>query len=88
MPFPYTEWQLDGRSIGGLMQMTAEWGEAPSHWMLYFAVTDAAASAAKVIDLGGTVCVPVTDIPGVGLFAVVNDPQGAVFSIIQLKAMA
>jgi predicted enzyme related to lactoylglutathione lyase len=37
-----------------------------------------------VTELGGKVCVPPTDIP-VGRFAVVNDPEGATFSIITLK---
>jgi hypothetical protein len=38
----------------------------------------------RAAELGGKVCVPPTDIPNVGRFAVINDPQGAVFSIIRL----
>jgi predicted enzyme related to lactoylglutathione lyase len=37
-------------------------------------------AAAKATELGGAVHMPPTDIPGVGRFAVVGDPQGAVFS--------
>ena len=71
------------RTTGGLMPMVGDmWPpEIPSHWMVYFDVDDADAAAAKVTELGGSVTVPPTDIPP-GRFAVVNDPSGAVFSII------
>lgn len=82
----YTEFQVAGRAIGGLMRMNDMWPpEVPSHWMVYFAVDDCDAAAAKVSELGGTVSVPPTDIEP-GRFAVVGDPQGAMFSIITLKA--
>lgn len=80
----YTEWQVGSQDIGGMMKMTAEWGDMPAHWMSYFTVDDCDAKAAKVAELGGSVCVPPTDIANVGRFAVVNDPAGAVFSIIEL----
>jgi uncharacterized protein len=80
----YTEWKLGGRTIGGMIQMNDGWpADVPPHWMVYFAVADADASAARAQELGGTVAVPPTDTPA-GRFAVLNDPQGAVFSIIQL----
>jgi len=74
-----------GRMIGGLMPMVGDmWpAEIPNHWMVYFAVTDTDAAAARCAELGGSVPVPPADIPP-GRFAVVNDPQGAHFSIIQL----
>jgi predicted enzyme related to lactoylglutathione lyase len=56
----------------------------PPHWLGYITVEDAAATAAKAKQLGGEVKVPPTDIPTVGRFAVIQDPQGAVFSIIKL----
>ncbi|HEX5051058.1 MAG TPA: VOC family protein [Planctomycetota bacterium] len=52
-----------------------------SHWAPYLAVADVDASAAKVRELGGSVVVPPTDIPQTGRFAVIRDPQGALFSI-------
>ncbi|RZM73957.1 VOC family protein [Pseudoalteromonas rubra] len=70
--------------VAGMLQMSEEWGdEIPAHWMTYFAVLDCDAMAEKARVLGGQVCVPPTDIPQVGRFAVITDPQGAVFSIIQ-----
>jgi predicted enzyme related to lactoylglutathione lyase len=80
----YTEWKLDGRTIGGMIQMNDEWpAEVPAHWMVYFAVEDIDAATAKVEELGGRISVPPTDTPA-GRFSVVNDPHGAVFSIIRL----
>ena len=81
----YWMFEVGGRVSGGLMPMVGDmWpADLPSHWMTYFAVDDADASAAKVTELGGNVSVPPTDIPP-GRFAVVSDPHGAVFSILKL----
>lgn len=82
-PLPYTTFLNRGTLSGGMLQMTEEWGSMPSHWMPYFAVADCDAAVARVQELGGRVSVPPTDIPA-GTFAVIQDPQGAVFSIIRL----
>jgi predicted enzyme related to lactoylglutathione lyase len=88
VPMPYTEWQLGGQSIGGMMEMDGKWGDAPPHWMIYIMVADCDAVAAKAAQIGGSICVPPTDIPKAGRFAVLDDPQGAYFSIIQISGMA
>ncbi len=83
--FTYWMFQVGGRGVGGLMTMDDNWpAEVPAHWMLYFAVDDCDASAAKAGELGGNVSVPPTDI-AVGRFSVLNDPHGAVFSVIKLN---
>jgi predicted enzyme related to lactoylglutathione lyase len=82
----YNEIHQGGMPFGGLMKMGAEFGDTPSHWMAYVAVDDVDATAAKVTELGGSVCVPPTDIPNVGRFAVINDPTGAALSVIALSA--
>jgi uncharacterized protein len=64
--------------IGGIVE---EKNIPHSHWMPYIATADVDAAAAKVTKLGGTVCVPPTDIPGTGRFAVIGDPQGAYLSL-------
>ena len=81
----YTSIMNQGRPNGGMMQMTEEWGDLPSHWMVYFAVEDCDASAAKVKSLGGTVMIEPQDIPDVGRFSQVQDPQGAAFTILQMN---
>jgi len=54
----------------------------PPHWGAYVTVDDADASAKQAEALGATIVFPLTDILDVGRFCVVQDPQGAVFSII------
>jgi hypothetical protein len=80
----YTELQVDGRTVAGLMVMDDEHfpKETPPHWAVYFGVADCDASVAKVGELGGTVVVPTTPIP-VGRFAVCQDPQGGYFSLFE-----
>lgn len=79
----YPEIHVDGKAIGGMMQMGKEFGDTPSHWMTYVAVEDCDATAEKIKENGGGVCVPPFDAPKVGRISVVNDPAGATFSIIQ-----
>jgi len=84
-PGAYTEWQLGGRSIGGLMQKPPMMpAEVPPHWAVYFAVADTDNCAARVAELGGQVMMPPTDIEP-GRFAVVVDPTGAAFNVIAMN---
>jgi predicted enzyme related to lactoylglutathione lyase len=66
-----------------MMQMNEEWGEIPPHWMVYFAVSDADATVERVSQAGGKSQMPPFDTP-VGRIGIVADPQGAVFTLIQL----
>jgi predicted enzyme related to lactoylglutathione lyase len=79
----YTEWQQGGKSIGGMMTIPKEWGPVPPNWLVYFAVSDVDASAKKAGDLKGAAIVPPTNIPDMGRFAVLRDPQGAVFAVFR-----
>jgi predicted enzyme related to lactoylglutathione lyase len=84
----YTEWLNGGASMGGLLPMKGDqWKGVPPHWMIYITVADCEERAAHAGKLGGKVCVPPTDIPNVGRFSVITDPQGAAFSLIQMTAM-
>jgi predicted enzyme related to lactoylglutathione lyase len=80
----YTEWQVDGRSVAGMMRMppTTSTQQLP-HWAVYFAVADTDTALARIPDLGGRVVVPATDIEP-GRFATVSDPAGGVFNVIAL----
>jgi predicted enzyme related to lactoylglutathione lyase len=81
----YTEAQVDGRTIAGVMpRPPAMPAEVPDHWLVYFGVESADASAEQAKKLGATVAVEPTDIPNVGRFAVLLDPQGAAFAIFQM----
>ena len=81
----YTEWQLGGRSVGGMMQKPPMLpAEVPPFWAVYFAVADTDAAVARVTELGGSVMLPPADIEP-GRFATVVDPFGGVFSVIALS---
>jgi predicted enzyme related to lactoylglutathione lyase len=79
----YTEWQLDGRAIGGMADIKGRVpDEVPAHWMAYFGSEDTDATAAKVTELGGEVMFGPVDIPA-GRFAMVADPWGAAFAVMR-----
>jgi predicted enzyme related to lactoylglutathione lyase len=81
----YVEWYLADRAFGGMMAMPEGVpDEVPAHWVVYFAVDDTDAAIAKSEELGGKTLMPATDIPP-GRFAVLADPHGAAFAIIELK---
>jgi predicted enzyme related to lactoylglutathione lyase len=52
-------------------------------WVGYIGVDDVDAAAAKAQRLGGKIIAAPTDIPNVGRFAVVTDPQGAAFNLFK-----
>jgi predicted enzyme related to lactoylglutathione lyase len=78
----YTIWKLGDKPIGGMLPMGGSSRDLPPIWMVYFAVEDCDATADTAASLGGEVVVAPTD-NAQGRFAVINDPQGAIFSIIQ-----
>lgn len=80
----YTVIQVGETGVGGIVPMPADVPEAfPSYWLSYFAVEDCDATVAKAGELGGTVAVEPMEIEGVGRFAVLADPQGAIFGVIR-----
>lgn len=83
--FTYTVASADGNGVAGLMLIPPEAKAmgAPPHWSGYVCVDDCDAAAEKIKGLGGTVIRPPSDIPGIGRFAVVTDPHGAVFEIMK-----
>lgn len=80
---PYTMFTAGGSSLGGVMPLNegAKQQGAPSHWMAYTTVQDVDASVEKAKSLGAKVYAPPMDIPTVGRFAVLADPQGATFAV-------
>ena len=86
MPMPdgtYHVIKLGGAdAIGGIMATPAQAPGMPPMWGSYVTVADCDATAAQCTALGGTVCVAPTDIPNVGRFAMLQDPQGATLSVI------
>ena len=67
-----------GNQNGGMMPQPP--GAHPA-WNLYFAVDDVDATIARVGELGGGTVMGPMDVPNGTRFAIVRDPQGAVFSV-------
>ena len=84
-PNGYVMLKADGRTQAGMIQMDESWGPVPPNWSVYFMVTDVEAAVAKVGELGGNVMVPPTAAGELGRFAVVQDPQGGVFTVMQFS---
>jgi uncharacterized protein len=78
----YTTFKLGGDAVAGMMGMPPEAGDAPAFWMPYFNVDDVAAAVVEVAGLGGKITVAPREY-GSMRFAVVEDPQGATFSLLE-----
>lgn len=85
--FDYHLATSDADMVAGLMEMPDDAGGMPPFWMIYFGVDDADKAAADIAAAGGRVHRAPADIPGTGRFAVVGDPQGAGFGILQPEPM-
>ena len=75
----YTLWMRGKDQVGGAMAMPPglkESGAKPV-WSAYVQVVDVDATARKATSLGAKVQHGPADIPGIGRFAVLTDPQGA-----------
>jgi uncharacterized protein len=77
----YTLFNRDGEKGNAAGMMPLMQPGVPPNWLVYFAVTDCDQSAKQVEELGGKVLAPPMDIPNIGRFAVVQDPQGATFAL-------
>lgn len=83
---PYIEFQIDGVSIAGAMEMPAMVPpEVPNYWLVYFAVEDVDQKAREATEAGAQEILAPRDFPG-GRFAIVQDPQGAVFGLLRMQA--
>ncbi len=76
----YTGLMVDDRMIGGTMEPMEG---MPPHWNVYFNVASVDDTVALAESLGGRVVAPAFDVGGVGRMAVLADPQGAMFNLMQ-----
>ena len=86
----YTEIFLKGDdgnpfAFGGMYSMRPDMVGVPPHWLPYIAVANCDATFEKAKSLGGQAHVPPMDIPNVGRFSMLTDPQGAAFAVIKLN---
>lgn len=78
----YTLIRCGDEQIGGMMTLPTGAQTVPPHWGVYVTVDDVDAAAQAAVAMGGKICKEPEDIPQVGRFCVLQDPQGAYFSII------
>jgi predicted enzyme related to lactoylglutathione lyase len=82
---PYTEFEVDGESIGGATEMNPMVpAETPNYWLVYFTVDDVDQSHKKATDAGARELLAPMDFPG-GRMSIVSDPQGAAFGLMTLS---
>jgi len=80
----YTMW-MDGETpVGGVMKLPEDAAAmgAPPNWLAYVEVPDVDETVALAQKLGAKVLAPAEDIPDVGRFSVLQDPQGGVFAVL------
>lgn len=88
MPMPEGNYHLfksGEEMVGGGMTMPPQMAEqnVPAHWASYIMVDDVDAYTEKATGLGAEVVMPPTDIPGIGRFSFIKDPQGAVVALFK-----
>lgn len=67
--------------VASMRQLPAEAAGMPAHWMNYVLVEEVDVHQSKAESLGATVLRGDTEIPGMGRFAILQDPTGAVSAI-------
>lgn len=84
----YTLWTNGPNPAGGLMALPEELRKMnlPPHWLTYISAPDTDAYVKKAEQLGAKLQRPVETIPNVGRFAVLSDPQGAIFNLYTPEA--
>ena len=83
-PAEYREFSVDGQPIGGIMETPKEVpANIPSYWMPYFQVANLDTAVSSATSNGGTLMIGPAPIPGTGRFAILTDPQGAMFAVFQ-----
>ena len=79
----YTLFKVGDHPVAGMMEIPPQAQDWPVAWMAHILTADLDATVERVKQAGGALHKPPTDIPGIGRFAVVADPQGAVFLLFQ-----
>ncbi len=77
----YTIWMAGGAQVGGLMALPPEASATAPHWIVYIGTPSVDNTAQQAQRLGAKILKAPADIPGVGRFAVLSDPQGATFAL-------
>ena len=75
-----TIWTANGEPLGGVTKISSP-SRSP-HWLAYIATPDVDGTVVEAEDLGARILSPTINVPSIGRFAVLADPQGAVFAAV------
>ena len=77
----YAGFVKNGRAVGGMIELGANFRSVPSHWLGYVHVEDIEQASDLAVVGGARLLMPRAEVEGVGAFAVLNDPTGAPFGL-------
>jgi predicted enzyme related to lactoylglutathione lyase len=76
-PMPYTMWTNNDAPLGGVTRLP---NDGAPHWLAYIATVNVDETVVQATNLGAQILTEPSDIPTIGRFAVLADPQGALFA--------
>jgi hypothetical protein len=79
----YHLFMIGDAMAGGMTPITPEMKATQSVWVIYFRVADCDRAVARALELGGQLTSPAESVPEVGRFALLVDPTGGHFGILQ-----
>jgi predicted enzyme related to lactoylglutathione lyase len=79
----YTVFMQGGQGVAGMMAITEDMGPIPPNWLVYFHVDSCDEAVEQAQAGGGALAAPVMDIADVGRIAIIRDPTGAVFGVME-----
>jgi predicted enzyme related to lactoylglutathione lyase len=87
LPWPldpaYTVCHAEAGPVAGIMEITPDLpAEVPPHWLQYIGTRDVDGTAEAAVRAGGSIVKAPGDMQGAGRYALLKDPQGALFAII------
>lgn len=80
----YRLFRMGDETVGGLMALPpgAEQSGMTPAWLGYISVANVDEAVSRLTSAGGQLHMPAMEVPGVGRFAMVGDPQGAIFYVM------
>ena len=84
----YTEIAVGGKFLGGILALERGGNFPEPAWGPYFRVADCDLTVSDAKATGGRVSAGPSDLPNMGRFALLADPQGATFAVISFEAIA
>jgi len=79
----YSVFKRGEESVAGLLPIGADWGPVSPYWQILFAVEECDAAVDRAKAAGGSLIFGPNDIPNAGRAAIIGDPGGAIFVVMQ-----